>query len=169
MSLQPEIEGQTVRLRPLLASDRSAFVKAGSDPDIWAQHPATDRHEPDKIAAFFEEALASGGAVIIEEKSSGRVTGSSRYHDLDGAKGRVEIGWTFLTRDHWGGATNREVKTLMLQHAFTHVPVVRFTIGSQNMRSRRAIEKIGGRLLAEGTDVASAKVIYEIDKASFRA
>lgn len=169
MLLQPDIEGETIRIRPLLASDRGAFVKAGSDPAIWAQHPASDRHEPDKIARFFEEALASGGAIIIEERASNCVIGSSRYHALDIERGHVEIGWTFLARDHWGGATNRELKSLMLKHAFAHVPVVRFKIGSQNMRSRRAIEKIGGQLVTSNPDTDSGTVIYAIDKCSFLA
>jgi RimJ/RimL family protein N-acetyltransferase len=167
LPLQPKLEGRTIRLRPLIASDRAAFIKAGSDPAIWAQHPAKDRHEPDKIERFFDEALASGGALIIEEKATERVIGSSRYHNLDLENGSVEIGWTFLICDHWGGATNREVKALMLEHAFDHVAAVHFKIGAQNLRSRRAVEKIGARLLNDSTEADTGRVVYEIDKDSF--
>jgi RimJ/RimL family protein N-acetyltransferase len=56
----------------------------------------------------------------------------------------VAIGFTFLVRSHWGGRTNRELKRLMLEHAFRQAAVVWFHIGSNNVRSRKAIEKIGG-------------------------
>lgn len=167
MNTQPELRGHTVRLRPLVEKDRAALTKAGSDPKIWAQHPDTDRHRPERFALFFDDALASGGALIIEEIPSGRVIGSSRYHNLDIDNGRIEIGWTFLTRDHWGKGTNREVKDLMLGHAFKFVPIVRFKIGAHNHRSRRAVEKIGGRLTKGIGKPENDSVIYEIDRSSF--
>lgn len=55
----------------------------------------------------------------------------------------VEIGWTFLARAYWGGRYNGEMKRLMLRHAFAAVSRVIFVIGAGNIRSQRAIEKIG--------------------------
>ena len=95
--------------------------------------------------------------------------GSSRY-DFDRAEpDEVEIGWTFLARSHWGGRYNGEMKRLMLDHAFTGVSRVMFMIGETNIRSRRAIEKIGGRLTdrvhrAEMGGAAVVHVIYTIDR-----
>ena len=56
----------------------------------------------------------------------------------------TKIGWTFLARSHWGGVYNGEMKRLMLSHAFKFVDNVLFFVGSTNLRSQRAVEKIGG-------------------------
>ena len=78
--------------------------------------------------------------------------GSSRYNGLDLEKSHVEIGWTFLARSHWGGATNGEMKRLMLSHAFRLVKTVHFVVGIHNIRSQRAVEKIGGARVGERTE-----------------
>src|SRR5439155_15409534 len=93
---------------------------------------------------FFRVALESGGAFLVLDGKDGRVIGSSRFHGYDEAKGEIEIGWTFLARSHWGGAYNREMKALMLRHAFRFVKSVVFLVGPRNLRSQRAMEKIGG-------------------------
>jgi RimJ/RimL family protein N-acetyltransferase len=59
----------------------------------------------------------------------------------------VEIGWTFLERRFWGGSYNRELKKLMLDHAFNFVDHVVFVVGEKNLRSQKALEKIGARFL----------------------
>jgi RimJ/RimL family protein N-acetyltransferase len=94
---------------------------------------------------------------------------SSRYHEHDAERREVEIGWTFLVRKHWGGHTNREIKRLMLHHAFTFVDTVVFLVGEQNLRSRRAMEKIGG-VLRETiiSRNATAHVVFEITKEGCR-
>jgi RimJ/RimL family protein N-acetyltransferase len=56
----------------------------------------------------------------------------------------IEIGYSYLARAYWGGIYNSAVKTLMLNHAFNTFDTVIFYIAKQNMRSRKAVEKIGG-------------------------
>jgi N-acetyltransferase len=73
------------------------------------------------------------------------VIGCSRYTDYEPGE-RVAIGSTFLARSHWGGAANAQMKRLMLRHAFTEVSEVRFTVAERNLRSRRAVEKLGAKL-----------------------
>ena len=141
--LQPTLEGQLLTLRPLRPDDFEALYAVASDPRIWEQHPASDRHREDVFRAFFREALDSGGALIALDAKDGRVIGSSRFYGYDAERGEVEIGWTFLARSHWGGAYNGEMKRLMLDHAFRFVDRVVFLIGPQNHRSQRAVEKIG--------------------------
>ena len=70
--------------------------------------------------------------------------GSSRYYGYEPELSEIEIGWTFLARSHWGGRANREVKRLMLDHAFTFVDTVIFWVGDENWRSQGAMTKIGG-------------------------
>lgn len=144
---QPTLEGERLLLRPLRADDWDALYAVASDPLIWQQHPAHDRWREDVFRVFFDDALAQGGALVISDRTSGAVIGSSRYQGLDEAGGgSVEIGWTFLARAHWGDGTNRELKRLMLAHALASVAECRFVVGEANHRSRRAMEKIGGQL-----------------------
>jgi RimJ/RimL family protein N-acetyltransferase len=93
---------------------------------------------------FFRAALESGGALISLDAKDGRVIGSSRFHGYKKEKREIKIGWTSLARSHWGGISNREMKQLMLRHAFRFVDNVLFVVGQQNVRSQRAVEKIGG-------------------------
>jgi RimJ/RimL family protein N-acetyltransferase len=141
---QPTLTGELLLLRPLRPEDFDALYAVAADPLIWEQHPASDRWKADVFAAFFREALDSGGALVAIDRADGRVIGSSRYHGYDPENREVEIGWTFLARSHWGGAYNGEMKRLMLRHAFEHVDSVIFVVGARNFRSQRAVEKIGG-------------------------
>lgn len=123
-----------------------ALFEAASDPLIWEQHPESDRHQPAVFQRYFDGAIASGGAFAVIEIRSGRIIGSSRFCGLVPGH-EVEIGWTFLERAYWGGVYNAELKSLMLDHAFRFVDRVVFVVGEGNLRSQRALEKIGARLL----------------------
>jgi len=85
--------------------------------------------------------------LVSIDRTSGRIIGSSRYCNLEPAKREVEIGWTFLQREFWGGRYNGELKSLMLDHAFRFVERVVFVVGENNLRSQKALEKIGARFL----------------------
>ncbi|HEX2249097.1 MAG TPA: GNAT family N-acetyltransferase [Gemmatimonadales bacterium] len=140
---QPVLRGFLVTLRPLVPTDHDELFAVAADPLIWEQHPDKTRSQPEGFKAFFQQALDSGGALLSLETSSGKVIGSSRFYGYDEAAGEVEIGWTFLARSHWGGEYNREMKRLMLDHAFRFVDRVVFLIDPVNYRSQRAIEKLG--------------------------
>jgi RimJ/RimL family protein N-acetyltransferase len=170
---QPTLQGPTLRLRPLQPADWEALFAVASDPLIWEQHPAHDRWQEPVFRAFFADALAGGGALIVEERATGRIIGSSRYDHARARADEVEIGWTFLARDHWGGATNGELKRLMIDHALESVEAVIFLVGETNMRSRRALEKIGARLTdrvdeAEMAGRTVRHLVYRIDRATWR-
>ena len=172
---QPVLEGEHLRLRPLRADDWDALFAVASDPLIWAQHPAHDRWREPVFRAFFDDALAGGGALVVIDAKTGAVIGSSRFQGLDEADGgSVEIGWTFLARSHWGGAYNHEMKRLMLVHALAPEPFgvaeCRFLVGETNTRSRRALERIGARLTdrREERIMAGGKVIPHLTYAITR-
>ena len=150
--LQPTLKSEMLELRPLLPEDFEALYAVASDPLIWEQHPNSDRYKPDVFRKFFDEALQSGGALIAIDRQTDRVIGSSRFHCYDLERSEIEIGWTFLARSHWGGAYNGEMKRLMLSHAFKFVDNVIFSIGATNLRSQRAVEKIGGVRIGAKTD-----------------
>ena len=140
---QPHLQGELLELRPMRADDWDELFAVASDPLIWEQHPEHTRYQEPTFRRFFDEGLASGGAFVALDRATGRVIGSSRFHNYDPAESVVEIGWTFLARGYWGGRYNGEMKRLMLEHAFKAVRRVLFVIGPGNRRSQRAVEKIG--------------------------
>ena len=165
--LQPTLTGELVTLRPLGRDDFDALYEIAADPLIWEQHPASDRYKADVFREFFREALESGGAFVVLDANEGRAIGSTRYYGYDAEKSEIEIGWTFLARQYWGGRYNKEMKELMLRHAFQFVDTVIFLVGPQNARSRRAMEKIGGILAGETRRAGRDSVVYRITAAEF--
>jgi N-acetyltransferase len=141
--LQPNLKGKLIELRPLASEDWDDLFSVASDPLIWEQHPESDRYKEDVFKGFFREAMECGGAFVIIDKDSQRIIGSTRFHGYDPTKSEIEIGWTFLARNYWGGRYNRELKQLMLIHAFKFVENVVFYVGENNIRSQKATEKIG--------------------------
>lgn len=168
--LQPTLKGALLELRPLRANDFGPLYAVASDPLIWEQHPARDRWQEDVFRRLFQESLDSGGALIAIDVKLGKVIGSSRFHGYDAQKSEIEIGWTFLARSHWGGTYNREMKELMLRHAFAFVDRVVFVVGSKNLRSKRAVQKIGGVPVGSRRDGGGRdSILYEITRSSFEA
>lgn len=146
---QPVLRGERLLLRPLVPDDFDDLYNAAADPLIWAQHPESNRHQLAVFRVFFDAAITSGGALAVIDIANGAVIGSSRFHGYDRERGDVEIGWTFLARRYWGGDYNGEMKALMLDHAFRSVRRVIFLVGPDNIRSRRAVQKIGGVKIGE--------------------
>jgi RimJ/RimL family protein N-acetyltransferase len=167
---QPVLTGPLVTLRPLEPADHDRLFAVASDPLIWEQHPDKTRSQPDGFRIFFQQALDSGGALLASETSSGRVIGSSRFHGYDEAADEVEIGWTFLARSHWGGEYNREMKRLMLDHAFRFVGRVVFLIDPTNYRSQRAIQKVGAVSAGMRTGASGRlSCVFEITASEWRS
>ena len=141
---QPTLVSPTVTVRPIAAADWRELFAAGSDPEIWKVHPVPDRYTEAGFRKFFDGAVDSKTGFVFVDRATGRLIGSSRYYGHEPERSEIEIGWTFLARSHWGGATNREIKRLMLDHAFTFVDTVIFWVGEKNWRSQGAMTKIGG-------------------------
>jgi N-acetyltransferase len=147
--LQPNLRGDLIELRPLSDGDFEELYLAASDPLIWQQHPLPDRYKEPIFRSFFAEALESRGAFVAIDSKTQKIIGSSRYYELDTARSQVVIGYTFLKRDYWGGVYNREMKRLMLEHAFKYVAIVQFHVDETNLRSQKAMAKIGGRQVGQ--------------------
>ncbi|HQR68226.1 MAG TPA: GNAT family N-acetyltransferase [Thermoanaerobaculia bacterium] len=164
--LQPTLRGDLLELRPLRPEDRESLFAVASDPLIWEQHPDRDRWKDDVFREFFRVALESGGALAAVDRRDGRIVGSSRFHGYDAERSEIEIGWTFLARSHWGGRYNGEMKRLMLEHAFRFVGNVIFVIGPQNVRSQRAIERVGGVLVGPRLVRGRESLVFRIERPS---
>jgi RimJ/RimL family protein N-acetyltransferase len=167
--LQPTLNGKLLVLRPLKPEDFDDLWAVASDPLIWAQHPVKDRYKRGVSEALFRESLESGGALVALDSTHGRIIGSSRFHGYDPENSEIEIGWTFLGRHYWGGVYNREMKELMLRHAFQFVDRVIFLVGPENFRSQRAMEKIGGIRAGSRKDAGGREsLLFEITASSFQ-
>jgi N-acetyltransferase len=170
--LQPTLIGPTVIVRPIQSDDWTELYAAGSDPEVWKVHPRFNRYTEPVFRQYFDSAVASEMAFVFVDRATDRLIGSSRYYGFDAALSEIEIGWTFIARSHWGGKTNREVKRLMLDHAFCFVDTVIFWVGEKNWRSQGAMTKIGGvrrdGLFVRELSGATPHFIFEIGKDRYR-
>lgn len=170
---QPHLRTPRLYLRPLQPDDWQGLYAVACDPLIWALHPAQDRWQEPVFRQFFAQALESRGALVAIDPRHGGIIGSSRYDLTRAGPGEMEIGWTFLARRYWGGAMNALLKRMMLEHAFGQVPRVIFLVGEHNLRSRRAMQKIGARLtdrvLENAHSPQGRHVVYAIDRADFHS
>lgn len=168
--LQPDgLKNEFVELTPLKEEDFERLYQVAKDPLLWEQHPNKDRYQREVFATYFRGAMESGGAFIISDAATHQPIGSSRFYEYDDEKRWVAIGYTFLARDHWGTTYNRAVKSLMLGHAFRFVDHVIFHIGAFNIRSQKAIEKLGARKTGEVEmeyygEEKKLNYIYQVDK-----
>jgi RimJ/RimL family protein N-acetyltransferase len=168
---QPTLIGPTVIVRPVMAGDWPELFHAGSDPEIWKVHPRFNRYTELEFRTYFDSAVTSKMAFVFVDRATQKLIGSSRYFGYDAKFSEIEIGWTFIVRKYWGGATNREVKRLMLDHAFGFVDTVIFWVGEQNWRSQGAMTKIGGvrrdGLFTRELSGATPHFIFEIGKGRY--
>jgi N-acetyltransferase len=165
---QPHLTGPLLDVRPLVAADVDGLRAAAADPATWEQHPDKTRHTPEGFGRWFADAQASGGALTVRDRADdGRIIGSSRYHGYDEQRSEVEIGWTFLAHTHWGGRYNGELKRLMLEHAFASVRRVIFVVDADNMRSQRAVRKLGAVQAETRTDDGRVNVVFGLTAADW--
>ncbi len=147
--LQPSISSELISLRPLSQADFDQLFNIASDPMIWEQHPNPDRYKKTVFTEFFKAAMDSKGALLITDTRTGSAIGCSRYYELDEKNKSVAIGFTFIGRKYWGSEYNKAIKTAMLDHAFKFVATVFFHVGSTNIRSQKAVEKLAATKVAE--------------------
>jgi len=169
VDLQPTLTGKLLQMRPLREDDWDAIYALARDPLIWEQHPDRERWREERFRVVFREGMESGGALVAVDLATRRPIGFTRYHDFRPEQSEIEIGWTFLARSHWGGKYNSEMKDLMVRHAFTFVNTVVFSAGVDNLRSRRAIEKLGA--VRFGTEInrnGGESVVYHLTAASYK-
>lgn len=143
------LEGSIVRLEPLAIEHVAALCEVGLDPELW-RWTISDVRTPADMRRYVENALAlraggTGYPFVTIERASGRVIGSTRYHAIEPAHRRVEIGYTFVARAWQRTALNSEAKYLMLRHAFESLGMhrVEFKTDVLNERSRKALLGIG--------------------------
>jgi RimJ/RimL family protein N-acetyltransferase len=171
---QPSLQDELVRLQPLQETDFDLLYAVASDPEIWEQHPNKERYKREVFQNFFNGAWDSKGAFVIYDAQANQCIGSTRFYDFDKEKSEIVIGYTFLAKDHWGSAYNQATKRLMMNHAFQFVDNVIFHIGAENIRSQKAIVKLGALKIGELNvayygEPVKLNFIYQITKKMWMA
>ncbi|HIY75775.1 MAG TPA: GNAT family N-acetyltransferase [Candidatus Sphingobacterium stercorigallinarum] len=168
MCTREPLNSTRLDLVPLEKEDYESLYLAANDPEIWAQHPDPLRYTPYGFTKYFRTLLGTDLPYVIVDKATQRVIGASAFYQYDEAKKTVTIGYTFLNKNYWGGSYNKELKSLMLNHAFKYVDRVFFYVGMDNQRSKKALEKIRAVQEAETTEASAAgKLLYSLSKTDF--
>ncbi|MBZ4043798.1 GNAT family N-acetyltransferase [Flavobacterium hibisci] len=143
-NLQPDfLENETIKLIPLQEDHFEVLYELASDPLVWEQHPIKDRYKKEVFKSFFEAAVNSKGAFLILERKTNEVIGTTRFYDYNPEKSNVGIGYTFIGRKFWGGPYNAATKKLLIDYAFQTVSSILFHVGAENIRSQKAVLKLG--------------------------
>src|SRR5262245_4300050 len=122
-TIQPiQLEGNGVRLEPLIPEHHDALRDAVSDGKLWELW-FTTVPEPDRVKKYIDDALAGQRAGhmlpwIVRDLDSGKIIGSTRYHDILPASDRVEIGYTWYAKSFQRTHVNTACKLLLLGHDF---------------------------------------------------
>lgn len=142
--IQPSfLHDDTIKLIPLKETDFDNLYKVASNPLVWEQHPNPNRYKLEDFTTYFKGAIESKGAFLILDALTNETIGCSRYYDYNETDNSVLIGYTFIGTKFWGNGYNKALKKLMIDYAFQSVDKVYFHIGAFNIRSQKAIEKIG--------------------------
>jgi N-acetyltransferase len=163
------LQNDLLKMIPLQEKDFDELYQIASDPLVWEQHPNKLRYQKNVFQNYFEGAMQSKGAFIIRETNSNETIGCTRFYDFNPEDNSIIIGYTFIGRKFWGKDYNKTIKKLMLDYAFQYVDKVYFHIGAFNIRSQKAIEKIGAIKIDEfeveyyGED-SKLNYIYQIVK-----
>ena len=149
INIQPILENDNTILLPLLSEDFEELYAIASDPKIWEQHPNKNRWQKEEFLNFFQGAIESKGAFKIFHIPTNAVVGSTRFYDYDPEKNAILIGYTFFNTASWGKNINLAVKKQMLDHIFRYVSTVLFHVGSDNIRSQKAMNRLGSEKIGE--------------------
>lgn len=170
INLQPNhLKNEFIYLVPLKENDFEILFSIANDPLIWEQHPQKNRYKKEVFIDYFDSAIASNGAFLVYDVLTNNLIGSSRFYNYKAINKSIFIGFTFIIKSYWGTPYNHALKKLMLDYAFKFVNDVFFDIGINNIRSQKAIEKLGAIKINSGNaeftdDLPIKNYLYKISK-----
>jgi N-acetyltransferase len=140
-----------IELRPMTLEHEAGLRSAAADGELWNIR-VTSVPEPEQTRQYMEDALAMREAghrfpFVVIESDSGRVLGTTSFHDIVPAIRRVEIGWTWYAKSVQRSHVNTTCKMLLLTHAFEtlNCHVVGWRTDNFNFASQAAIERLGAK------------------------
>ncbi|CAN5570407.1 GNAT family protein [soil metagenome] len=145
------LSGDIVELIPLEAKHFDELYIAASDAELWKFIPS-DCSVKEKFLSAYSFAIAEREKgnhypFVIYHKETKKLIGSTRLFDMVEPDKKLEIGWTWIVKEHWGTKVNFECKLLLLTFCFEKLKAIRVQLKTDqnNIRSRTAIEKIGAK------------------------
>jgi N-acetyltransferase len=142
-----QLRGEGVLLEPLSQEHAQGLYNRGRSEADWAYLPRTRFIDMADTRQWIDEALATPAQLpfVIIETGKHKAVGSTRYLNIRPEHRSLEIGWTWLGQEWQRTGINTEVKLLLLTHAFERLGCVRveFKTDARNLRSQRALERIG--------------------------
>lgn len=163
---QAILQSNNFKLNTLKAEHFKELYQVASNPHLWAGHPSPERYQLENFQKWFDSALNSQQALVITDIRTNKLIGSTRFYNFDSIKSEVYIGYTFIDCDYWGGKANAEIKNMMIQHALHSVDSVLFDVDPTNIRSQKALEKIGAVFLYKEKKTLSKDTEYLVYKVS---
>lgn len=150
MQVRPvELALGPVRLVPLALEHEAGLRGAAADGELW-NLVVTSVPEPDNTRSYIEKALQQQAAgdrlpFAVLDAASGRVLGTTSYHDIVADIDRLEIGYTWYAQSSWRSAVNTACKLALMTHAFETLgaALVGWRTDINNLRSQAAIERLG--------------------------
>ena len=146
------LRGKYIQLEPMTLDHVDGLAYAGRDESIWTYMLYGKVTTVEKMLAFVEDILGRKSAgtdepFIVRDLASGKVIGATRYLNISRKDHAVEIGGTFYDVDFQRSYANTEAKYLLLKNAFEVLGCIRvqFKTDARNMRSLKAIERIGAK------------------------
>src|SRR5690606_4222741 len=158
------LSNDLVKLIPMIKNDFEWVFAAASDPEIWAQHPDSNRYTPVGFTRYFQKLIDTDIPYLIIDNKTEQVIGATSFYHYDRNEKSIAIGYTFLAKEYWGGEYNQSVKNLMMDFAFEKMDKVIFHVASENTRSQRDMEKINAIKENEFEENGSMKFTYAIYK-----
>lgn len=145
------LEGHGIRLEPLTLDHEAELSAAAADGELWNLW-FTSVPKPEETKTYIETALAGyqAGHMLpwaVRELTTGKIVGSTRYHDVIANIDRVEIGYTWYAKSWQKSHVNTVCKLLLLAHAFDTLgcKVVGLRTDNFNFNSQKAIEGLGAK------------------------
>ncbi|TRZ42618.1 GNAT family N-acetyltransferase [Robertkochia solimangrovi] len=148
----PTLENEIVRLMPLTIENFKKLITISAEKDLLRYSPSSIETFP-KLKDYVQNALDLAAAdacipFIIFDKRVNRYAGCTRFGNIDEKNKVIHIGWTWIGREFQGTGLNTAVKYLMINYAFRTMKMekIEFRIDDRNIRSRKAVEKLGAKL-----------------------
>ena len=144
----PTLSDKGVTLEPLTIEHAKGLSEACQDGKLWTIE-VTSAPTPESVIDYIQlaDSMDNRLAFAVIDNVSGRVIGSTSYHDVLPNAKRLEIGYTWYAQSYWRTHVNTVCKLMLLTHAFETLDyqTVGWRTDGENVQSQKAIERLGAK------------------------
>lgn len=146
------LELNGVKMEPMSIQHKDDLHEVACDGELWkirvTSVPTREETESYILSALDGQKAGHMLPFIVREVSTGKIIGTTRYHDIVSSVARLEIGYTWYAASYQRTHVNTTCKLMLLRHAFDYLgtQLVGWRTDNYNVRSQRAIERLGAKL-----------------------